>query len=317
MFIDHASPSSITTYHACQWMYYLRYVLQAGQVTGKAALEGKVVHGVIEAVAKAKANGGIVDVDEALDSVWQREVESDPNTKLRRETTHGTSADFTRIRDTINVVLTDRKFSPLHSAIVDVEQHFELMFESPEWQVAGRDGTKQPFMVNGVMDFVREIDAETIEVIDWKTGKREDFWSDKKGKKGVAELMEDVQLRIYHLAATYLYPDYKNVFLTIYFIRDGGPITIPFSQDDITATVSYLWDFRNAVIQNRLITRTQSWRCKRLCSYGRNGFCEAMWGEKMANIHDPQYLPLNYTGLKPEDQERILGRSQSPDAEES
>jgi hypothetical protein len=291
-------------------MYYLKYVLNADQSVGKAAIEGKIVHGTIEAVSKAFKAGGAIDVEEALSLVWDQEVAQAPHVNLRKETSHGISADYLKARESVNIVLTDKRFSPLHSKIVDIEQRFELTFAGKEWQVTDGSGQLVPFTVTGVMDLVREIDHETVEVIDWKTGKREDFWSGAGGvKKEISDLLGDEQLRLYHLAATQLY-EYKNVLLTIYFIRDGGPFTIPFALEDLAPTVAHLWQFMNTVQHDTTLRRTRSWKCRRLCSYGRNGFCEAMWGELHSHLLDHGHLTKHFSSLDSFAQSQVVGQPQ-------
>lgn len=167
--------------------------------------------------------------------------------------------------DIITRVLQDKsKANPLERKVIDTEKHFDISVS---------DG-KTSATIQGYIDIVSKVDKDTIEVFDWKTGKY---------MKKYNELRVDPQLRIYHLAAKTLYPEYTNILTTIGYIR-GQYITVPFDNEDdrktAKAVIKYWKKIRGdnkpkprALYRGRI---EYDWRCKALCC---PEICKKIWGE--------------------------------------
>lgn len=163
-------------------------------------------------------------------------------------------------------------FDPRRRTIIKPEQHFDI--ELPydwakyEWDIKGKKIIGK-LGLKGTIDLVTEIDSETIEVIDYKSGQRLDWATGEE--KTYKKLQTDFQLLLYHYVVKKLYSQYKTVFVTIFFIRDGGPFTLCF--DDLTV------DQTEAIIQERFETikaaqttklihpKQEDFRCTKLCDF--------------------------------------------------
>jgi hypothetical protein len=95
---------------------------------------------------------------------------------------------------------------------IGIEQEFNI-------EIGEHKG--QPIVINGFMDVVFQLDKDTIEVVDYKSGTY---------TKSYSELLEDNQAGIYSLAVKHKYPGFNNYFLTFdYFTK--SPITVTFTDE--------------------------------------------------------------------------------------
>lgn len=265
---------------------------------GKAALQGTIVHQVFEWMAKLKKRDKThIDTEWLLDQSWDMHIKLNPSIEIRRVTSRGEAADFKKCRNSIDDVING-DYNPYESIVIDSERWFKLEMPGKEWQCIDENGKLTQFAPRGFIDLVREIDDDTIEIVDWKTGDRSDFYTRKKHT--YETLMRDIQVRLYHFAATELYPQYKNVIVTFYYTSDGGPITIPLTQADILPTIEYLWKFFQTVKNDTLIMRNRSWQCK-MCSFERSGACQKAWSDLHAlgsEYVEKKYFQLTFDQQK-------------------
>jgi hypothetical protein len=249
----------------------LQQMLSMKSVSGKAALQGKIVHQVLEWMAKLKKRGKThIGHMWLLERAWDMHVSANPNVEIRRITSRGEAADFKKCRLCLEAVLADDFYNPYKLKVIGVEKWFRIEMPGEEWKV----GDEQ-FRVRGYIDLVHEISEDTLEIIDWKTGKREDFYT--RRKIDAIELMSMVQSRLYHLAGTQVYSKYKNILITFYYMEDGGPITISFNCQDITMTIAAIWKFFKAA-KTSLVLRNRSWKC-RMCPFNKDDVCQKVWSD--------------------------------------
>lgn len=123
-----------------------------------------------------------------------------------------------------------KSYTPLGQKVLTVEEHFD--FELPydwanyEYEVQG-EVYKGRLGLKGTMDLLFDIDEDTIEYVDYKTGGSNRDWLSGKSKDSVT-LLDDFQLQLYYYAIRKHYPHIKNILCTMLFIRAGGPFTPPF-----------------------------------------------------------------------------------------
>lgn len=122
--------------------------------------------------------------------------------------------------------------------------------------------------------------------LDWATGE------EKTEKK----LFEDPQLRLYHYAVHKTFPDIDHIIMTIYYINDGGPFSIHFSNKDIPKTEEMIqkkFEFIKKTTKPSLLYEknpARSWVCRKLCHHGKTTF-EGTDIEPMKDPRNPsQYL---------------------------
>lgn len=99
---------------------------------------------------------------------------------------------------------------------------------------------------------------------DWGTGVIKDY----------DYLCSDKQLMLYYYAAKKVFPEYKNVIISIFFIRHGGPFTLCFD-DSTEAEIKSVMAKTKAEIEScqvpkLLDPRHRDFRCERLCTYYKN-----------------------------------------------
>lgn len=86
------------------------------------------------------------------------------------------------------------------------------------------------FNIHGYIDLIVEKDPDTLCVIDYKTGNT---------TKNTEKAFKDFQMRIYSLVAKLDFPGYKNVEMTLDYLRKK-PISVIFDEDDEKDTLDCL-----------------------------------------------------------------------------
>ena len=169
----------------------------------------------------------------------------------------------------------DGELDPRFYDVKDVEKHFEIKMDH-EWAKysynVGKEKIKGNYEIKGTVDLIKQIDDNSIEVIDYKTGQRLNW--DTGQEKTYEDLKTDKQLMLYYYALRKVYPDIKNIKLTIFFIRDGGPFTVEFNDVTLDIVENMLEDHFNDVKNNtnpEMRDETQrDFMCNKLCHYYKN-----------------------------------------------
>ena len=101
---------------------------------------------------------------------------------------------------------------------------------------------------------------------DWATGKEKDY----------DYLCKDKQLLLYYYAARKTFPKFKNIMITIFFVRAGGPYTICFDDSDLPKAEKMLEEHFHDVqmIERPMpVSHNQSdFKCTKLCHFYKNSF---------------------------------------------
>lgn len=132
-------------------------------------------------------------------------------------------------------------------------------------------GLNDKVIINGFFDLVLNPNPDTIEVVDYKSG---------KSTKTYDDLKQDIQARVYSLAVKHDFPGYKHYFLTFdYFNR--SPITVTFSNTEDEWTRNNFIKWFKAIEANTKPTRiplnrdgTENFKCRGLCN---RAICDAQW----------------------------------------
>jgi hypothetical protein len=104
------------------------------------------------------------------------------------------------------------------------------------------------------------------------TGQRLDWASQQDNKvKTYADLQQDFQLMLYYYAARRMYPEAKQIIVTIFFIRDGGPFTMCYDNQTLEEVEDRLRSRFNeirACTNPSMQDPSQSnFKCKYICDY--------------------------------------------------
>jgi len=290
MQITKLSSSLISSYTFCNFQYFLRYVLELeSSGSGKAATTGTIVHQALEWASRLKKKNKInVDPEWLFERSWNEH----PHPNLRKFTSKGLSADYKKCKASFFKIIEDEFYNPYNLKIIDAERWFSIELPLPEWKIAGGLETKA-LVVRGYIDLIHELNKDTIEITDYKTGSRSTPF-DKK-EMNFYNLTKKLQAKIYFLAAKILYPQYENCVVTFYYTSDGGPTTIGLSEEEIPNILNELFSIFKQIEADSLIRRNRSWKC-RLCPYNKEDLCTKIWSS--LNTMGEEYTKIQYKGMK-------------------
>ncbi len=291
--ITYLRSSMYSTHEMCPMQYFAEYVLGWTGKSGQKADMGTIVHKFMEVLAvwkKTHQDGKKTFKDEVLGTCTI-------NKQLNYFTVKKKQITITKLRDLVYEYYTSRlphhvwqpahfrdislwcktalefgkgRFHPLKQNIVMPEQHFDIEVKEP-WAVYDYPeyGLKGCLHIKGTMDLVASDDIYTNEVVDYKTGQCKNWATGQRYTW--ASLHHNFQLRLYHYVASVLYPD-KDIQITIYYIRDGGPFTIPLGKDDIPETLRMIRNKFEMIRDTEVPQMKKSWMCKKLCHQGKSTF---------------------------------------------
>lgn len=285
MIATYLRSSSVGALEWCEQKYFLSYVLGIPELSNKAADKGTIVHKVMEVFAtakKSKQEGLSSFQDDVLGEIQLKDCNNakDITTRvyqaLSKEITHHIwkEEDFKFCLEQVNNIIKHNKgvFDPRKRNVLDVEKYFDIDF-SDSWakynfEINGKK-YKGNLAIKGTIDFITELDSDSIEVIDYKTGSRKN-WATQELKSYEYFQNKDFQLRLYHYALSLLYPQYKNIIITIFYSRDGGPFTLVYTEEDKEKTKKLIRDKYQEIQRVSRPKLTKDWRCKTVCHFGKN-----------------------------------------------
>ena len=269
----------------CEQQYFIEYILGWRGPSNQKADKGTIVHKILEILAfikqgqqdnKSTISDDIVgnininkyDLDNIIDLVYNHYATNNSHHKWADK-------DKKDCKNWVDKTLAfnDGMFDPRQRNIVCPEQHFDIIIDKPWAKYSFDTPTGKldgQLALKGTIDLITKIDDNFYEIVDWKTGKRLNWAT---GKTKTQECLEnDPQLRIYHYAASLLYPHVDHIMVTINFINDGGPFSICFEKSDLYKTEIML---RNKFEKIKSVKRPQlhkTWMCSKLCHFGKTTF---------------------------------------------
>jgi hypothetical protein len=269
----------------CEQQYFMEYVLGYRSPSNKKADKGTICHKVLEILAGIKLtqqNNDINYNDDILGIINTNEY--DLNDILDRVYDYYTSQfkhhewdikDLKDCRQWVNKAITDHNgiFDPRSRVIVQPEQHFDIEIDKPwaKYKFETNNGIIEGNLaIKGTVDLITKVNDSTLEVIDWKTGKRLDWATGQE--KTLSKLYTDPQLQIYHYALSKLYPNYENIIMSINFINDGGAFSLCFQKSDLESAENLI---RKKFEEIKNCTRprlSKTWKCNKLCHFGKTNF---------------------------------------------
>ncbi len=205
----HLSFSRLSRFEQCPLSFKLHYIEKRQAEPGDPLKFGKAVHAVLEALVREHVNEervGPLSEDRAVDllgRMWAAEGLS--GVGLFQEGVEILRA-FVRDQGELD-----------HRNVLALEKEFQLP--------VGR------FTVLGFIDRVDCVDAETVEIIDYKTN-RQLFTRE--------EVDTSLQMSLYHLAARQLWPWAKKVRLTFHMLRHDLRMRTERTQEQLQAATAYV-----------------------------------------------------------------------------
>lgn len=319
--IAHVSASSIKTLNRCKFAYFLSYILRLPQDGNFKAEQGSMLHKVCEEYGRAdklialrkkwlteskdrkkdkkkreKWFKDIARLSKFLDfegrvyhyyrntyMPWKfskyKEVDKlcgrcefyqkdlDQCQAINKQISDFEGCPREQMRESLrlinNVFKQEGELNPLNRNILAFEKSFVITLENGA-------------TIKGFIDMITELNETTLAVDDWKFG----AW-----QPPYDEAIRDVQLWIYAIAASILYPKYENFVCTLEYPRyyfsnsksNYGTITVVFSKEELEEGKQMIKDAWDYVKTGDLMERTPTWSCEYIC-YGKK-LCDEKWEE--------------------------------------
>jgi hypothetical protein len=295
----------------CEQQYFIEYVLGRRGSSNKKADKGTIVHKVLEILAlmkKAEQDESVTLEDEIIGTIILAECDMFDNAYVlylcnrvydfyTSQFTHHSWSEKDR-QDCIEWVrktLTgnNRLFDPRRRNIFRAEQHFDLPIDKP-WAKYSYDLNDEKIdgqlSIKGTVDLITQVNEDTLEIIDWKTGRRLNWATGEE--KTQEKLEQDPQLSIYHYAIHRCFPQFKHIIMTINFMNDGGPFSVCFDNHDNAIKAEYMIRQKFEKIKNTKSPQlSKSWKCTKLCHFGKNTFLDDAHVAPTIEYRDGQVTP--------------------------
>jgi hypothetical protein len=306
MLITYVRSSSYNNYAYCEMQYFLTYVLGYQSQSGKKADIGTIVHKVMELLAKFKkelqnnpqakkieieddAVGNLSTtknvlykdgiISKLLDISFDYYVKRSPHNSFSKKDKEDCLAMCWSV-----INFNNGQFDPRHRNIVQAEPHFDMPIEEDwakyEYVINGKKVNGQ-LAIKGTIDLITQVDDNTIEIVDYKTGRRLDWATGEE--KTYAKLNSDAQLLLYNYAVSKMFPQYNQAILSIFYVKDGGPFSLCFDKNDHDKFLDMLKNRFLEIQKNdkpKPISEDRSnWKCTKLCH-----FCKNNWPDTNQNM---------------------------------
>jgi hypothetical protein len=269
----------------CEQQYFLEYVLGIRSPSNKKADKGTICHKVLEILAYIQLgnqnneklyNDDIMgeinikdyDLDHIIEQVYSYYTSQFKHHEWELK-------DLKDCRLWVNKAITayNGSFDPRNRTILQPEQHFDILINKPwaDYRYKTKDGTLEgKLAIKGTIDLITSVNDNTIEIVDWKTGRRLDWATGEE--KTLAKLQNDPQLRIYHYAVSQLYPHIEHIIFTINFINDGGAFSVCYDHSDLPKTEDMIRRKFETIKNTQIPQLNKSWKCTKLCHFGKTTF---------------------------------------------
>lgn len=300
MIIDYLSASRLDVYCSCPFKYFLKYHagLEELNLPSIATHKGNAVHSALEKFVKEKvlvaqtlrdyyAEHRVWEWDNRKpDKGFPHPVEKNcasckwaapsPNaggsfncTIANKDVSEFDGCPKPNFEDDLRIAENGLRFNAevYKRKILGVEVPFDVDFGS--------------FRIHGFIDLVTEINSDTIEVQDYKTGN----WTKNGG-----DALQDLQMRMYSIAAKHLFPSYKYVLMTLDYLKKN-PVTVIFGPEDDAKTIEFLTDTYQKISNSSDPPRLKSFKCSWCVGYDRCGKMRESYLDKDGKFILPEPTP--------------------------
>ena len=230
------SYSRMDTYLSCPAKYFYSYIQKEPRQFSPPAVLGNIVHSALE---NCVDNEKPLNFRELKNEYIKNIPEWDPDQLIPR--------DLIDVGHTI----IDEFFDQHDGKRFDVyakELPFNFIIGS--------------YSVNGYIDRV-DVIGNRVNIIDYKTGKWEIPAKDAPN---------NLQLGIYALAASLLFPDYE-IYAELYYLRSGKRKGHLFSQEDIDNVKERIVTTAEKIINDNSFLPTDQYRTCSYCDHAKSGAC--------------------------------------------
>lgn len=228
------SYSRINTYSMCPAKYFYSYVIKEPQSFSAPAVLGNIVHDVLEDhVGENLSYNDMAVTFEQYRSVYDPEGQIGPD-----------------LIDVAYVMLAE---------YVDRHDGDEVQVLAKEKEFSIVIG---PAFVRGFIDRIDRIDENTIHILDYKTGKFEE-----------TKVKENLQLGIYVLACSVLYPEVDTFKADLYYLRSAKQKGHTFTREDLPGIEQRVLDAIYQIVNDTQFKTTSNARICGFCEHASSGVC--------------------------------------------
>jgi len=285
MIVTYIRSSSYGTHSFCPMQYFIEYNLGIKSPSNKKADKGTICHKVFEILAEIKMctqQGRPYFYDDIVNQVDVKNYNLDTIIEQVYQyytslfTHHAwSSTDYKDCYKWVYKALEHNNgmFDPRQRDIVQPEQHFDIEIKKDwaKYDYLTKEGRLTGNLaIKGTIDLITKVNDDTLEVIDWKTGKRLDWATGEE--KTLDKLHRDAQLMLYYYAIKQLYPAIKHVIVSINFINDGGMFSVCFDDSHLHQVEMMLKNKFDSIRNTTNPQLNKSWKCTKLCHFGKNTF---------------------------------------------
>lgn len=222
------SYSRLNTLDFCSAKYFYTYVLLEERTFGAAATLGNVIHSALEETEWDKP----LSLSELNTLYRERRVDYDPDRQIDDQLI---DAGYRMLSEFVDRHKDD-KFD-----VISTEQPFHFILGNAA--------------ISGYIDRIDRGPDGTIMVIDYKSGKNE---------VAAKHIANDLQLGVYALAVSLLYPEEDKIYAELYYLRSGRRKGHLFTREDLAIVERNLLEKISDLIETDDFKYTPN---SRICSF--------------------------------------------------
>lgn len=302
MYIKIMRSSSYNTHNMCDALYFYEYVLGIKGPPNFKTMLGSVLHRTMEMLANIKLceqenkDSFIIDdigelylkdlkkdfsicSDLSFDSYKSNDSLFDWNTSpYKYKKTDGDLVgmhprEICRTWAHKAITSYGGYYNPLNHKVISPEIKFDFEIDEPwaNYNYTFSDNTvhKGNLRIIGTSDLVVEITPKVYEIIDWKTGSMID-WKTKEAKT-YESFLKEFQVLLYGYALRRSFPK-KDFMFTMYYIRDGGPQTIPITKEAVQDAERLIKEKFELIKSQQYPPKVKQDACFQFCWFGKNKY---------------------------------------------
>lgn len=234
------SYSRLSCFSDCELKYYYTYILKEPRVFGPAATLGNIIHQALEYTLESDIPINLYDL---LQNYQAARPEYDPDIQIPDEMIAAGEEML-------------REFVDRH-----VGETFDIVNNGKELAFSVVIGNAR---FNGYIDLVLRNQQGGIHCIDWKSGKVE---------VAAKDVSDNLQLGLYALVLSYLFPEQDSIYAELYYLKTGRRKGHLFTADDLLAVKSKLIALTSEVLVKDDFKPTNVESKCWWCDFAKNGVC--------------------------------------------
>jgi len=284
MMITFHRSSSLGALEFCEMKYFFQYVLGKKDKTNKRAVLGTIFHRAMQVLADKKIaqrdKKKKLENDDICDMTFAECDDIDHITEVcfNYYKEHEKDVDLTPsdLKTCIKwvykaIAYNDGALDPRNQDVYATELFFDFQIKKPwakyHYEIQGK--VFEGYLgIKGTVDLIVFETEDYFQILDYKTGKRLNWATDKP--KEYEDLQNDKQLLLYYYALKNEFPD-KEFYVSIYYVNDGGVFDFAFGDEEYEKAEKMLRSrfeyIRSVGTPKQLSPQQKHWKCQKLCKF--------------------------------------------------